>query len=141
MTTAPLPVRPTLTQSLRRAVEEVHALAVDGVRRVVRPSSWRWQWAIVLTWVAGIGGDAYTTLSMMSTGIFEEANPVAAAGMRVLGVVGFTVAASALCAALAVMTLGRPRGLFGHCMWVALMIVGVAKAYTAASNALLWISV
>lgn len=93
---------------------------------------------VALTWLAGIVGDAHTTISMMSTGLYEEANPVAAAGMAVLGVVGYTLVVSLACGVLALIAVARPRGLYGHTVVLTLATIGVAKAYTALSNLLLW---
>lgn len=139
-TSSPYP--DSVPAALRDAAMEVRALAVDGWCRVRRPSTlaW-WAWVLALAWVVGIGGDAFTTVTMMGTGMFEEANPVAAAGMGVLGVQGYTAAASALCAGLAVVSLGRPRGVYATTTVVALAVVAAAKVAVAVSNAALWVTV
>lgn len=92
-------------------------------------------------WVVGILGDGLTTVLMMGTGRFEEANGVAAALMGVFGVGGWVVLSSLVCVAIASLTLARPRGLYAWTGASVALVVCVVKVWTAASNALLWWSV
>lgn len=95
-------------------------------------------WLLVALWAVGIVGDAATTLLMMGTGRFEEANVAAAALMGVFGVTGWVVLSSLLCVAIASLTLSRPRGTYA---WTAAAVGGLVclgKVWTTVSNALLW---
>ena len=137
MSTATVPPLPELST----AATQVRSLMHDGIRSVRHPSqlTW-WRTSVALMWLVGIAGDAYTTLAMMATGLYEEANGVAAAGMGALGPVGYTSAASALCAGMALVTTGRPRGLYAWTVWTLLALAGLAKLVTAVMNVVVWLS-
>ena len=137
MSTATAPLLPELST----AATQVRALVHDAIRSLRHPSrlAW-WGTCVALMWVAGIAGDAYTTLAMMATGLYEEANGVAAAGMGTLGPVGYTIAASTLCAGMALVTIGRPRGLYAWTVWTLLALAGLAKLVTAVMNVVVWLS-
>lgn len=135
------PVRPSTRTELRAAAREVATLFATGLQTLRRPATWSaWHLTVVLVWLVGTAGDAYTTLAMMSTGQFEEANGIAAAGMGVVGPAGYTAAASAVSVALAVANVGRRSGLYSTVIVAALSVVGLLKVYTAASNLLLWVT-
>ncbi|TIC87651.1 hypothetical protein E8D34_08160 [Nocardioides sp. GY 10113] len=94
---------------------------------------------LLLVWTLAIVLDGYTTVAMMGAGISEEANPVAAAAMSVIGVLGYTMAASLLSAALCLLALGRPTGLYSWTVVATIALVGCAKLAQGAANALLWV--
>lgn len=121
-----------------RALAQSWDLARSGWAAVTAPRTLRWRWVVLVAWVAGIVGDAYTTAAMMATGQFEEANPVAAAGMGALGTGGYVATASLWCVALAVASCGRPRTFYARVVLGALWVAGAWKLWTAAANALLW---
>lgn len=123
-----------------QAGREVKELAGGALRGLRAPRTVPgWQWSIAFIWLLGIIGDAVTTIFMMQSGKFEEGNPIAAAGMNILGVGGYTAVASVVCLALATLTLGHPRGLYGRTVWGTLAVIGALKAGVAADNLLLWV--
>ena len=140
MTTLSATARPTLTGELTIVLRQVTELARTGWRYVRAPGA-SWRLAILAMWAIGVAGDAYTTLSMMATGMFEEANPVAAAGMAVITPAGYTALVCVWCAVLAVVSVGRPTHLYGRLLVGALAFCGAAKVYIAIANAALWMSV
>lgn len=140
-TTAPTAPPSTIGTEFATAGGQIAALVRSGVRTALRPRQWGWRTALVVMWVVGIAGDAYTTLSMMATGLFEEANGAAAAGMAVLGPVGYTILASLVCAAMGVTSLGRPVDRYDRLLTFLLLAVGAGKVYIAVSNLLLWVSI
>lgn len=126
---------------LAAAARQVAALLPSGWARVRRPRSLGvLAWLSLCAWAAGTAGDAYTTLSMMGTGLFEEGNAVAAAGMNLIGPAGYTVAASVVCAVFAVASVGRRAGRYSSAAGWTLMGLGALKVGVALSNALLWAS-
>lgn len=82
--------------------------------------------------------DAWSTLAMMSTGLFEEANPLAAYGMGSVGVELYVAAATlvSLCFPLLIFVRSESK------VWLALPAVGILfvayKLYTGLSNIVLW---
>lgn len=120
---------------------DVAALVRAGAAAVRRPRTLSWRWVVLVAWTVGVVGDAYTTLAMMATGVFEEGNPVAAAGMGAIGPVGYVAAASLVSAAMAVVSCGAPRGLYSKVVLAVLWFAGAWKVWTATSNALLWAGV
>ncbi|MEQ6899773.1 hypothetical protein [Nocardioides sp. YIM 152588] len=122
---------------LRRELVTLVRTAPASLRRVHRSVPVA---AVVGVWLAGTLGDAWTTLAMMSSGVSEEGNPVAAAGMAVLGVLGYVLAASLVCAALCWVNVGRPTGLYSWTVVATLTVIGCAKCWQAVDNALLWAS-
>lgn len=124
--------------ALVTAGNQLAALVRDGFRTLAHPRRAGWRLAIALLWVAGIAGDAFTTVAMMGSGEFEEANGLAAAGMNVLGTGGYTTLASVWAGLFAITCLGRPRGLYAVTAWTALTLLGAAKCYVALHNAWLW---
>lgn len=131
-----------LVSTLRRAAVEVGSLVVDGPRTLVRvvrrPRTRPFAALVAATWMVAIVADAGTTWAMMSTGLFEEANPVAALGMGSVGMELYVVAASAWSVVLAGIAVGRPRGVFAGAAVVTMSLFGLYKAWTALDNALLW---
>lgn len=89
-------------------------------------------------WAVAIGGDAWTTMAMMGSGEFEEANPSAAFGMGFVGLPVVVALASVACAVLAVAATARPAGLYPRAFVIGCWAVGLIKAHTAVSNYLLW---
>jgi hypothetical protein len=117
---------------------QVGRLAASGWAGVRHPATLGWRAVPLAIWLVGIIGDAVTTVAMMRSGSFEEANGVASAGMGVLGPAGYTAAASGLCLLFAVVGAGRPRGRYAVTLAASLAVLGLAKCYVAGSNALLW---
>jgi hypothetical protein len=95
---------------------------------------------VLVAWIAGIAGDAWTTTAMINASSFEEANPFAAHGMAWLGVGGWVAVASLVCALLAVISVGRAEGIYARTLLVACLLIGAVKVYTALANYLLWTS-
>ncbi|MGV3563683.1 MAG: hypothetical protein ACO1ON_10400 [Nocardioides sp.] len=93
---------------------------------------------LLALWVVGILGDAATTLLMMGTGRFEEANVAAASLMGVFGVTGWVLLSSLVCVAIASLTLSRPRGTYAWTAAAVGVLVCLGKVWTTVSNALLW---
>lgn len=139
MTVTPASTSPTFADAGREAISQLMALATSSVRRILhRESMTAVAWFALVAWGIGIVGDAHTTSLMMNTGLYEEANGLAAAGMGVLGVSGYIVAASLICLVLALLNIGQPRGLYAHVVVWALLAAGSYKLYIALSNAALW---
>lgn len=126
--------------ALREAHEQARAQFVSGLHTLRslhhRPAST----LIALLWTVGILGDATTTLAMMGSGLTEEGNPAAAGLMGLVGVEGWVLGASAVCLALAVLSLARVPGLYAITIRATCLLLGVGKAYIAVSNALLWLA-
>lgn len=142
------PVQPTggpgaLLEAAGRLVGEL-ALAGRQVATQARSSgeALRRPSAVVVLllalWVVGILGDAATTLLMMGTGRFEEANVAAASLMGIFGVTGWVVLSSLVCLGIASLTLARPRGTYAWTAAAVGVLVCLGKVWTTVSNALLW---
>lgn len=130
---------PSLLAELGTAGSDLAAQSRRSARALASASPWV---VLVATmWVVGIVGDAMTTVLMMGTGRFEEANGYAAALMGVFGVGGWVVLSSLVCVAIASLTLARPRSLYAWTGASAALVICAVKVYTAGSNALLWWSV
>lgn len=97
-----------------------------------------WTLAAVALWTLGIVGDATTTLLMMGTGRFEEANGSAAALMGVVGVTGWVLLSSLVCVAIASLSLARPRTTYAWAAATMAVLVCLGKLHATAGNALLW---
>lgn len=100
-----------------------------------------WVLLIAALWVLGIVGDAMTTVVMMGTGRFEEANGFAGALMGVFGVRGWVVLSSLVCLGIASLSLARPRSVYAWTGASVALVVCAGKVWTASSNAMLWWSV
>src|SRR5687768_16110591 len=92
--TAHRPGSSTVGVELRLAGRQLWDAARESVTtlRWAHRSSWRV--TVLSIWFVGIVLDAVTTYVMMRQPVYEEANPAAAAGMAVIGVGGYVLAAS-----------------------------------------------
>ena len=97
-----------------------------------------WVLVLVALWTVGIVGDGLTTVLMMGTGRFEEANGAAAFFMGLVGVAGWVLISGLICVALAALTLSRPRTTYAWAAASVALVVCLGKLWTTASNALLW---
>ncbi|CAM3670734.1 hypothetical protein NOMA109596_06295 [Nocardioides marinus] len=97
-----------------------------------------WVRLVVALWTIAIVGDGLTTVLMMGTGRFEEANGAAAFFMGLVGVAGWVLISGLLCVALASLTLSRPRTTYAWTAATVALMVCLGKLWTTASNALLW---
>lgn len=97
-----------------------------------------WVWTLVALWCVGILGDAATTVLMMRTGLFEEANGAAASLMGVFGLGGWVTLSGLMCLGFASLTLARPRSTYAWTAASVAVLICLVKIYTAGSNALLW---
>lgn len=97
-----------------------------------------WVLVLVVLWTVGIVGDGLTTVLMMGTGRFEEANGAAAFFMGLVGVTGWVLLSGLICVALAALTLSRPHTTYAWAAASVALVVCVGKLWTTASNALLW---
>lgn len=127
-----------LVGELGLAARQVAEQARSSTTALRRPGPW--VWSMLVLWTVGIVGDAATTLLMMGTGRFEEANVAAASLMEVFGVTGWVVLSSLVCVAIASLTLARPRGTYAWTAATVAAVVCVGKVWTTASNALLWVT-
>ena len=93
---------------------------------------------VVALWTIAIVGDGLTTLLMMGTGRFEEANGAAAFFMGLVGVAGWVLISGLICVAMASLTLSRPRPTYAWTAATVALVVCLGKLWTTASNALLW---
>lgn len=142
MSTDLIATRPaSFATELRTGFQQAAGLLASGWARIRSPRQLSVAaWVTLAVWSLAIAGDAYTTLSMMGTGMFEEGNAVAAAGMRVVGPAGYVAAASAMCVVMAVASVGKWAGRYATTVALALMTVGAMKLYVAAANAFLWVA-
>lgn len=125
-----------LATELRRAVEDL-----SGQARAAGPalrSGSAWAWGLVALWTVGIVGDALTTVLMMRTGRFEEANVAAAALMGSVGTDTWVVLSSVVCVAIASLSLARPSTTYAWTAAAVATVVCLGKVWTTVSNALLW---
>ena len=99
-----------------------------------------WVLVLVTLWTVGIVGDGLTTVLMMSTGRFEEANGTAAFFMGLVGVTGWVLLSGLICVALAALTLSRPHTTYAWAAASVALVVCLGKLWTTASNALLWVT-
>lgn len=100
--------------------------------------------AVALGLLAGlfaIGLDAYTTIAMMNSGLFEEANGAAEAGMALIGRDTYVALASLLCVGFTGLVLAKGPGLLPRALVLAAWAFIGLKLYTGVSNAVLWHSV
>ena len=125
-----------LVEELGLAVRQVAAQAWASGEALRRPSPR--VWLLLALWTVGIVGDAATTVLMMGTGRFEEANVAAASLMGVFGVTGWVVLSSLVCVAIASLTPARPRGTYAWTAATVGVLVCLGKVWTTVSNALLW---
>lgn len=131
---ARVPVR----RLLRRQFCALGVSALVGLRTLHRRPLALW---VFVAWVAAIAADDWTTLMMMNSGLFEEANPIAALGMGTVTKEVYTAGTSVVCLGFAVLSTVWPRGLYARTVVVMCLLIGIAKAHTAISNYLLWASV
>ena len=125
-----------LVEELGLAARQVAAQARASGEALRRPSPR--VWLLLALWTVGIVGDAATTVLMMGTGRFEEANVAAASLMGVFGVTGWVVLSSLVCVAIASLTPARPRGTYAWTAATVGVLVCLGKVWTTVSNALLW---
>lgn len=125
-----------LVEELGLAARQVGAQARASGEVLRRPSPR--VWLLLALWTVGIVGDAATTVLMMGTGRFEEANVAAASLMGVFGVTGWVVLSSLVCVAIASLTMARPRGTYAWTAATVGVLVCLGKVWTTVSNALLW---
>jgi hypothetical protein len=119
---------------------QITALVGDGfagLRRTHRSPRRALIWAF---WLLGIVGDGATTLAMIRSGEFVEANPAAALGMGFVGLSGYVVLVSLICMLFAVVSTGRPQGPVARTAVGFLLLVAAGKLFMAISNLLLWAS-
>lgn len=139
-TTAPGTAHSGLIPELRVALVQIRALLASGWFGLMHPRTLGWRAVLLVVGLVGALGDAFTTLAMMHTGLFEEANPLAAAGMGAIGTLTYVIAATAVCLAMTLTASGRPRGLYAtFFMWLTLGVC-VTKVWTVATNVALWVS-
>lgn len=119
---------------------QVTALVRDGFTGLPRTFASPRRATIWAFWLLGIVGDGATTLAMISSGAFVEANPAAAVGMGFLGLSGYVALASVICVFFAVVSTGRPRGPVAKVAVGFLLLVAAGKLFMAISNLLLWAS-
>lgn len=122
----------------RGAAAALRTAPARVVEVVSAPHRHLWAALFALVWVAGIAADAYTTQQMMALGLTEEANPIAAWGMGVVGRGGYIIAASLWCLVPMALAISAPYGRYGLVILSTARVLGVAKLYIGASNALLW---
>lgn len=130
------PVPTQLATQFALAARQVAAQARTAATALRSGSTW----ALVMAaaWAVGIVGDATTTVLMMRTGLFEEANGAAAHLMGVFGLGGWVVLSGLMCVAFASLTLSRPRGTYAWTAAGVAVLICAVKIYTAGSNAALW---
>ena len=119
---------------------QVTALVRDGFAGLPRTHRSPRRTLIWAFWLLGIVGDGATTLAMVRSGEFVEANPAAAYGMGFLGLSGYVALASLLCMFFAVVSTGRPQGPVARAAVAFLLTVAAGKLLMAISNLLLWAS-
>jgi len=117
---------------------ELVALAKDGFAGLPGTLDSPRRTAIWCLWLFGIVGDAWTTTFMLRDDRFEEGNPGAALGMDALGGPGYTVVASVLCLLMAVVSTGRPPGLYARGFGGFFLLVAVGKCLMTVNNLVLW---
>lgn len=99
-----------------------------------------WRLAIVAVWAVGIVADIVTTVAMMRSGQFEEANPVGALGMGQVGMLPYVCASSVFCSALCFLGLGRARRSEQVAVQATIAALGVLKLAVAGHNGWIWYS-
>jgi Domain of unknown function (DUF5658) len=130
----------SLRRELGRARGQAAAQGRSGVTVLAGVHHYPGALVVLALWVAGIAVDAWTTVAMMNTGLFEEANPLAAYGMRWIGMGGWVALASLACAVMAIASLGRSKGVYARTLLVVCLVIGAAKVCAALRNYLLWTS-
>ena len=130
------PVVARLLEELRSAASDLAAQSRASVPALRGDRTWAR--AMLALWTLGIVGDATTTLLMMGTGRFEEANGSAAVLMDVIGVTGWVLLSSLVCVAIASLSLARPRTTYAWAAATMAVLVCVGKLHATAGNALLW---
>jgi hypothetical protein len=128
------------TQPQLDGLGQLAALVRDGFAGLPRTHRDARRSLIWAFWLLGIVGDGATTLAMIRSGEFVEANPAAAVGMGFLGLSGYVVLASVICVFFAVVSTGSPRGPVARVAVAFLLLVGAGKLFMAISNLLLWAS-
>lgn len=137
VTVLPQPAAPArLRTELVRAGADLVAQSRASVTALGAGSTWACLMAVL--WAVGILGDAATTLLMMGTGQFEEANGAAAGLMGTLGVEVWVLVSSLLCAAIATLSLARPRGTYAWVAATVAVLVCLGKLHATVGNAVLW---
>lgn len=113
---------------------------LSGARRLIQP---RW-WSVPIGLLLGFGviGDAYTTLAMLNTGQFVEANVLALRLMNLIGVVPAVLLGSMMALALILPVLGdqpeRSR-LYAATIWWTALVITILKFFTVAENSVIWL--
>lgn len=134
------PVAPPVDGQQLDGLGQVIALVQDGFTGLPRTHRSPRRALIWAFWLLGIVGDGATTLAMIRSGEFVEANPAAAVGMGFLGLSGYVVLVSLVCVLFAVVSTGRPQGPVARLAVGFLLLVAAGKLFMAISNLLLWAS-
>ena len=98
-------------------------------------------WTLFVLGMLGVIIDAVSTFMMMSSGLFEEANGVAASGMAVVGMPLYVVGISLVAAWLVSMVLAKPTSVPAAGVWVCAAILAALKIWVSAHNIMLWVTV
>ena len=137
MTTA----TPSIQAQALAPVLGVKQLVQDSIEMAKQPINVRnWRTWTAALFALSIVGDIVTTQWMMTAGITEEGNSVAAFGMSIMGQTGYIIFASLVMAGMLPLILARPRHYAG---WVAQMMVLsilLVKLGVVWNNISLWLS-
>lgn len=117
------------------------ALYLEALRSFrAAPFQRPWILFALVVGVVAVGIDAYTTYSMMASGLTEEANSAALSGMTVIGRDAYIAAASMVSMFLVSLVLVRPVWLLPRALVLFSLIFIGAKLYIGLSNVALWAS-
>lgn len=107
-------------------------------REALRPlGALGWRAVVAGVYMAAVVGDILTTQWGMSSGVSEEANTVAAAGMAVVGTTGYVILASLAGAMLVLALAARPRSRIGWAVQLGVLLVVAVKCQVVVQNTVL----
>lgn len=117
----------------------VRLLVTDSIEVAKQGVNWRsWRTYVVLLFLAAVVGDIVTTQYMMSSGMTEEGNPVAAAGMEIVGQTGYVILASLLMTTMLVFVIAKPRHYAGWVAQTMTLLILAVKVEVVWHNVGLW---
>jgi hypothetical protein len=111
-------------------------VAVNNYRRaLVSPvTDLGWRLVLVLVMLLAALGDLITTEWGMYSNLTEEANPVAAHAMTMIGIPGVTLGATAICYLAATGFTLRPTSVNACAAWGMLLLITAGKVYVVVNN-------
>ena len=129
---------PPHVDELKVAASQVREVVTEALTTLGWAHRSSWRVTVLTIWAIGIIMDATTTTALLAQPGFVEGNPMAAAGMGVVGCVGYVVLSSCLCAAWAILAASPTLGSYAQMISGVAVVLGLGKLAVGSHNLLLW---